>query len=130
MLDEALHVWEKEEPETDAIECLLDPLNSRLKVAVINRQKRCACVTPVRLINDSLREDYYHALKTGLSLHDDLEAIYQQATDFDSLNQFVTGFITEHISSQSATEDNRQPMAFIVFLGPQRLMVRLTLFQN
>lgn len=124
-----LHVWEKEEPATDAIECLLDPLNSRLKVAVINRQKRCACVTTVRLINESLREDY-HALKTGLTLHDDLEAIYQQATDFDSINQFVTDFIAEHIPGHIATENNRQPMTFIIFLGPQRLMVRLTIFQN
>lgn len=116
-LDEVLHVWEKEEPATAAIECLLDPLNSRLKVAVINRQKQCACVTPVRLINDSLREDYYHALKTGLTLHDDLEAIYQQATDFDLLNQFVTDFIAEHIPPQSTTEKNSHPITFHRFLG-------------
>jgi hypothetical protein len=108
---------EKETPETDAIECLLDPLNSRLKVAVINRQKRCACVTPVRLINDSLREDYYHALKTGLTLHDDLKTIYQQTTGFDLLNQFVTDFIAEHIPPQSTTEKNSHPITFHRFLG-------------
>ncbi len=117
MLDEVLHAWEKETPVTDAIECLLDPLNPRLKVAVIHRGKRCACVTPVRLINENLREDYYHALKTGLALHDDLEAIYQQATDFDLLNQFVTDFIAKHIPPQSTTEENSHPTTFHRFLG-------------
>ncbi|GEM03982.1 hypothetical protein HMI01_09700 [Halolactibacillus miurensis] len=117
MLDEILHAWEKESSIPDTIECLLDPLNPRLKVAIINRTKRCACVTPVRVINENIRASYYQALQSGLVLHDDLEAIYQQATDFNLLNQFVTTFIAEHIPPRTDLEKSGQPITFHRFLG-------------
>lgn len=125
MLEEILLMWEKDYQEsnpslrnTPPIECLLDPLNPRLKLAVINREKKVACVTPVRLITEELREDYYHALKTALSLHDALEAIYIDVTDFDKLSNFFNQFIKEHITDLATSSSlNRQPKTFHRFLG-------------
>lgn len=125
MLEEILLMWEKDYQESKPsaqnippIECLLDPLNPRLKIAVINREKKCACVTPVRLISEPLREDYYHALKTGLELHDALEAIYIDVTDFDKLTLFFEQFIKKHITAQATrSSSNTQPQTFHRFLG-------------
>lgn len=97
MLEDILKTWEKETADKQALECLLDPLNPRLKVAIINREKKSACVTPVRLIDETLRESYYQTLNKALLLHDDLEKIYINATDFERLNHYTESFLSTHI---------------------------------